>query len=139
MGPQCSHSSTRPILRPSWVNARSSTDDIAYCSFFYPEGSANSGPAKLQRGDKAFNKEFGLIKGELRHGILNQAIAGGNVFAVDLLSDKRIASAFSGTTQVSFNPATGGLAADQSRLPHSQWQLRHPRSERPLRGRSRSG
>ena len=38
------------------------TDDIAYCSFFYPEGSANSGPAKLQRGDKAFNKEFGLIK-----------------------------------------------------------------------------
>ncbi|HEY9434806.1 MAG TPA: matrixin family metalloprotease [Blastocatellia bacterium] len=87
-----------------------STDDISFSSFFYPEGSANSGPAKLQRGDKAFNKEFGLIKGELRHGILNQAIAGGNVFAVDLLSDKRIASAFSGTTQVSFNPATGGLA-----------------------------
>jgi hypothetical protein len=87
-----------------------STDDIAYSSFFYPEGSANSGPAKLQRGDKAFNKEFGLIKGELRHGILNQAIAGSNVFAVDLLSDKRVAGAFSGTTQVSFNPATGGLA-----------------------------
>jgi hypothetical protein len=86
------------------------TDDIAYCSFFYPEGSANSGPAKLQRGDKAFNKEFGLIKGELRHGILNQPIAGGNVFAVDLLSDKRVASAFSGTTQVSFNPATGGIS-----------------------------
>jgi hypothetical protein len=87
-----------------------SPDDIGYCSFFYPEGSANSGPAKLQSGDKAFNKEFGLIKGELRHGILNQPIAGGNVFAVDLLSDKRIAGAFSGTTQVSFNPATGGLS-----------------------------
>jgi hypothetical protein len=86
-----------------------SPDDTAYCSFFYPEGSANSGPAKLQRGDKAFNKEFGLIKGELRHGILNQPIAGSNVFAVDLLSDKRVAGAFSGTTQVSFNPATGGL------------------------------
>lgn len=86
------------------------SDDIAYCSFFYPEGSANSGPAKLQRGDKAFNKEFGLIKGELRHGILNQSIAGGNVFAVDLLSDKRVASAYSGTTQVSFNPATGALS-----------------------------
>jgi hypothetical protein len=86
------------------------TDDISYCSFFYPEGSARSGPAALQRGDKAFNKEFGLIKGELTHGILNQSIAGANVFAVDLLSDKRVASAFSGTTQVSFNPATGGLA-----------------------------
>jgi len=86
------------------------TDDIAYSSFFYPEGSANSGPAKLQSGDKAFNREFGLIKGELTHGVLNQPIAGGNVFAVDLLSDKRVASSFSGTTQVSFNPATGGLA-----------------------------
>ncbi len=93
------------------LNQRSlGSDDIAWSSFFYPEGSANSGPAKLQRGDKAFNKEFGLIKGELRHGVLNQPIAGGNVFAVDLLSDKRVASSFSGTTQVSFNPATGGLA-----------------------------
>ena len=87
-----------------------SVDDIAWSSFFYPEGSANSGPAKLQRGDKAFNREFALIKGELRHGVLNQPIAGGNVFAVDLLSNKRLVSAFSGTTQVSFNPATGGLS-----------------------------
>jgi hypothetical protein len=87
-----------------------STDDIAYSSFFYPEGTANSGPAKLQPGDKAFNREFALIKGELRHGVLNQPIAGGNVFAVDLLSNKRVVSAFSGTTQASFNPATGGLS-----------------------------
>jgi hypothetical protein len=87
-----------------------SQDDTAYSSFFYPEGSANSGPAKLQRGDKAFNREFALIKGELRHGVLNQPIAGGNVFAINLLSGKRLVSAFSGTTQASFNPATGGLA-----------------------------
>jgi hypothetical protein len=86
------------------------TDDVAWSSFFYPEGSANSGPAKLQSGDKAFNREFGLIKGELRHGILNQPIAGGNVFAVDFLSDKRVVSSFSGTTQLFFNPATGGLS-----------------------------
>jgi Matrixin len=86
-----------------------SADDIAWSSFFYQEGSANSGPARLQAGDKAFKKEFGLIRGELRHGVLNQPIAGGNVFAVDFLSDKLVASGFSGTTQVSFNPATGGL------------------------------
>lgn len=92
------------------LNQRSlSADDIGWSSFFYPEGSANSGPARLQPGDKAFKKEYGLIRGELTHGVLNQPIAGGNLFAVDFLSDKLVASGFSGTTQVSFNPANGGL------------------------------
>jgi Matrixin len=94
----------------SELNQRSlSADDIAWSSYFYPEGSAKSGPAKLQGRDKAFNKEYGLIKGSLTHGILNQPIAGGVAFAVDLLSDKRVASGFSGTTQLSFDPVTGGL------------------------------
>ena len=84
-----------------------SSDDIAWSSYFYPEGSAGSGPASLQPGDKAFDKEYGLIKGELRHGALNQPIAGGSVFAIDFLTDKFIASGFSGTTQVSFKPDTG--------------------------------
>jgi hypothetical protein len=87
-----------------------STDDIAWSSYLYPEGSAPSGPAKLQGKDKAFNKEYGLIKGSLTHGILNQSIAGGCVFAVDLISDERVASGFSGTTQLSFDPVTGGLS-----------------------------
>jgi hypothetical protein len=84
-------------------------DDIAWSSFFYPEGSARSGPAALQRGDKAFDKNYALIKGELRHGVLNQPIAGGSVFAVDFLSGKFVAEGYSGTTQLSFDPATGGL------------------------------
>jgi len=85
------------------------SDDIAWSSFFYPEGSARSGPAALQRGDKAFDKNYALIKGELRHGVLNQPIAGGSVFAVDFLSGKFVAEGYSGTTQLSFDPATGGL------------------------------
>src|SRR5215510_1646137 len=40
-----------------------SSDDIAWSSYFYPEGSATSGPASLQQGDKAFDNEYGLIKG----------------------------------------------------------------------------
>ena len=84
-------------------------DDIAWSSFFYPEGSARSGPAALQRGDKAFDKNYALIKGELRHGVLNQPIAGGSVFAVDFLTGKFVAEGYSGTTQLSFDPATGGL------------------------------
>jgi hypothetical protein len=92
------------------LNQRSlGTDDIAWSSYFYPEGSARSGPAKLQGKDKAFDKEYGLIKGSLTHGVLNQPIAGGVAFANDLLSDKRVASSFSGTTQLSFDPVTGGL------------------------------
>jgi hypothetical protein len=84
-----------------------SSDDIAWSSYFYPEGSATSGPASLQPGDKAFDKEYGLIEGELRHGVLNQPIAGGSVFAIDFLTDKFVASGFSGTTQLSYNPVTG--------------------------------
>jgi hypothetical protein len=84
-----------------------SSDDIAWSSYFYPEGSASSGPASLQPGDKAFDKEYGLIKGELRHGVLNQPIAGGSVFAIDYLTGKFVASGFSGTIQVSFEPGAG--------------------------------
>jgi hypothetical protein len=84
-----------------------SSDDIAWSSYFYPEGSARSGPASLQPGDKAFDKEYGLIKGELRHGVLNQPIAGGSVFAIDFLTDKFVASGFSGTIQLSLDPNTG--------------------------------
>ena len=84
-----------------------SSDDIAWSSYFYPEGSASSGPASLQPGDKAFDKEYGLIEGELRHGVLNEPIAGGSVFAQDFLTGKFVASGFSGTVRLSYDPATG--------------------------------
>jgi hypothetical protein len=85
------------------------TDDISYSSYFYPEGSAASGPAALQAGDVAFNNVYGLITGELRHGVQNRPLAGGSLFAVKWDTDQVIASAFSGTTRLSFNPLTGGL------------------------------
>jgi len=84
-------------------------DDIAWASYTYPEGTATSGPAALQAGDVAFASVFGLIKGELRHGVLDQPIAGGSVTAVDRDNDTNTVSAFSGTTNLSFNPANGGL------------------------------
>jgi len=94
---------------PASEKARRSlgSDDIAWSSYFYPEGSASSGPASLQPGDKAFDKEYGLIKGELRHGVLNQPIAGGSVFAQDFLTGKFVASGYSGTIQISLDPNTG--------------------------------
>lgn len=86
-----------------------SADDIAYASFFYPEGTAASGPAAIQPGDVKFSSEYGLITGELRHGVLNQPIAGGSVYAVDRKDNTIAVSAFSGTTNLSFNPLNGGL------------------------------
>ena len=91
------------------AQAQLSADDIAYASFYYPEGSSVAGPGALQPGDVAFNSAYGLITGELRHGVLNQPIAGGQLFAIDRGTNSVVASAFSGTTNLSFNPATGGL------------------------------
>ncbi len=84
-------------------------DDIAYASFFYPEGSAASGPGALQAGDVSFNSAYGLIQGELRHGVLNQPIAGAMVRAIDRSTGAATVSAFSGTANLSFNPLNGGL------------------------------
>lgn len=84
-------------------------DDIAWAAFTYPEGTATSGPAALQPGDVPFASAFGLITGELRHGVTNQPIAGGSLFAVNWDTGENAVSGFSGTANLSFNPATGGL------------------------------
>ena len=86
---------------PAELSVRSlHIDDIAYASFFYPEGTASSGPAALQPGDTAFSSEFGLIKGDLRHGVLNQPIAGGYLHAIDWDTGEEGVAAISGTTNV---------------------------------------
>jgi Matrixin len=84
-------------------------DDIAYAAFFYPEGTAASGPAALQPGDVAFASQFGLITGQLIHGVQNRPLAGGSLFAVDRDVPNNTVSAYSGTTNLSFNPVSGGL------------------------------
>lgn len=84
-------------------------DDVAWVSFIYPEGTAASGPAALQAGDVPFASAFGLIQGELRHGVLNQPIAGGSVYAINRDNGENTVSAYSGTANLSFNPVNGGL------------------------------
>ena len=86
-----------------------STDDIAWASFIYQEGSAASGPAAIQAGDVPFASAYGLISGELRHGVLNQPLAGAQVIAIDRATNAVATSVYSGTTNLSFNPATGQL------------------------------
>lgn len=85
------------------------SDDIAFASFFYPEGTAASGPAALQPGDVPFFSVYGLVSGSVHHGVLNQPVAGASVSAVNRNTGELVASAFSGTTRLLFNPMNGGL------------------------------
>jgi hypothetical protein len=85
-------------------------DDIGWSSMHYPEGSAASGPAALQPGDVAFDARYGVISGEARHGRLNnEPIAGASIYARDRQTGEVLASGFSGTTNLLFNPLTGAF------------------------------
>lgn len=85
------------------------SDDVAFASYFYPEGTAASGPAALQPGDIPFGLVYGLIKGSVTHGVLNQPVAGASVSATNTLTGELFATAFSGNSQLSFDPNTGNI------------------------------
>ena len=76
------------------------TDDVAWSSFTYPEGSAGSGPAALQAGDFPFKFKFGLIKGEVTRGQDGLPVAGANVFAQKFGGGEVVSSGFSGSAQL---------------------------------------
>jgi len=91
-------------------------DDIAWAALTYPEGTAASGPAALQPGDVAFSSVFGLITGELRHGVLNQPVAGGSVFAVNRDTGEETVSAYTGTTNLILRTTDGALLVPPASL-----------------------
>jgi hypothetical protein len=82
-------------------------DDLAWSSFLYREGSATGGPGALQSGDQAFDDVYGLITGEVQHGVLDVPVAGASVFAVDARSGEVVSSAISGHTQCAFSLTAG--------------------------------
>jgi hypothetical protein len=84
-------------------------DDVAWSSYFYPEGSAASGAPALQPGDQAFSAVYSLIKGSVTHGVLAEPVAGASITAANALGGKISTAAYSGTTQLSYDPATGGV------------------------------
>lgn len=85
------------------------SDDIAWSSYFYQEGSAASGPAAIQPGDIPFRFVYGLIQGEVRHGIFDEPVAGASVSATNLLTGEAYTTGFSGTTRLSLDPISGFL------------------------------
>ena len=117
-------------------------DDIAYASYFYQEGSAASGPGALQSGDVPFNSAFGLITGELRHGVLNQPIAGGYLHAINRDTGEETVGAYSGTAFVLFNPATNGtgpLSDVAAAIPNGNYVIPVPQGNYNVRAEAIDG
>ncbi|MFN7963744.1 MAG: hypothetical protein U0002_20950 [Thermoanaerobaculia bacterium] len=82
-----------------WAMRYLDLDAITNASFYYPEGTATSGPAALQRGDVAFDRAFGLVKGKITHGPTGLPGIGASVFAVDRRSDRMVATTISGNVK----------------------------------------
>ena len=85
------------------------SDDEAWSSYFYPEGSAASGPAALQPGDRAFDHRYRVYEGEITAGIDGEPVAGASVGAFALAHDKLVATAFSGHVRLLVRDADGAL------------------------------
>jgi hypothetical protein len=75
------------------------TDDISASAFIYPEGSAQTGIAALQRGDIDFTRRFDVLKGSVVNGQTNDPIVGAVVQAVDSFG-RVISSTISGEARV---------------------------------------
>jgi hypothetical protein len=77
------------------------TDAVTGISALYPEGSAATGPAALQRGDVALEEAFGFIEGEARYGDRDELLIGGSVFAVDQSTGEVVSAAVTARSRFS--------------------------------------
>ncbi len=82
-----------------------SEEDKARASYHYPEGSATSGPAALQRGDVAFKHRYSTISGDVSNAA-GRPLVGASVFARNY-DGEIVSSAVAGHIAMSFDPVTG--------------------------------
>lgn len=83
------------------------TDDIAWSSFVYPEGSSPTGIASLQPGDVPFHWVYRVIRGKVTQAD-GLPVAGASVQATGLFSERILSEGYSGFTRV-FVDDEGGL------------------------------
>ncbi len=132
------------------------TDDIAWSSFLYPEGSARTGPRALQRGDVAFARQFAVLRGSVT-GPDGLPVLGANVYATTTRpgggdddesddDDRRgdygarppfvpqvLSDAFSGTANLLSRQTDGALfipADDAVTLVNGEFDLPVPRNQK---------
>ncbi|MEM9494645.1 MAG: hypothetical protein AAGA09_01480 [Pseudomonadota bacterium] len=77
-------------------------DDIAWSSFSYPEGSANFGIADLQRGDRAFDDVYDVIRGTVTQN--GEPVLGANVLATDTRNGRTVSEGYSGAGRFAVRP-----------------------------------
>lgn len=75
------------------------TDELAWSSYLYPEGTRAFGRAALQKGDISFDKRYAVIGGEVS-GADGAPLVGSIVFAEDLFGNI-ISSAIAGHARLS--------------------------------------
>lgn len=114
------------------------TDDIAWSSFSYPEGSATSGAGALQRGDIAFNAAFGLISGSYtRDGF---GVLGGQVAAISKFSDRAVVETYAGRARAFSTNGTAVLVGTLAQsIISDQYELPVPRGLYRLRAEAVDG
>lgn len=83
-------------------------DSKAISSWLYPEGSAATGRAALQPGDRAFDSVYGIISGNIHSSELDLPLAGANVFATDARTGRVVSTTINGTTVWTAPPAGFG-------------------------------
>lgn len=83
------------------------TDDISWSSFVYPEGTARSGPAALQPGDRSFRSVYDVITGTVTTDGLG--VLGASVSATDRFTGETRFEGFSGKGRFLFDPLSGGF------------------------------
>ena len=74
-----------------------------------PKARRSPDPPQSRRGTSRSSGCYGVIEGNVQHGVLDQPIAGANAFAVSKLTGRVVSSGFSGTTQLRTTRLNGGL------------------------------
>jgi hypothetical protein len=100
--------SSDPVAERSLVTLH--LDDVAWVSWLYPEGSAETGPGAVEPGDVAFAAAFGALAGEALDGRAGRPLVGGHVLAVGQ-GDVPAVGGFTGSVDLLVDPASGTLMA----------------------------
>jgi len=101
------------------------SDEIAWASFLYPEGSQPQGPAALQAGDIAFAHRFAVLRGEV-HEASGRPGTGSLVFAEDLHGNV-ITSAIAGRFRLSFGPTSSAFLPSELAFADGRYALPVPK------------
>lgn len=101
------------------------SDETAWASFLYPEGSQQQGLAALQPGDIAFAQRYAVLRGEV-HEASGRPATGSLVFAEDLHGNV-ITSAIAGRFRLSFGATSAAFLSAELAFADGRYALPVPK------------